>query len=233
MEIIELKPPQPWAKPRLLPAFDFQISGVLRIPKLAQRKLQSLDQVLNARKSRREFRVPLTFQQLGDLLWHSSRVRESRRLVGNTMWTSKPSPSGGGCHPIQLIVLRAPILKNVLLIYDPEHHVFGVHELPDSKFLRRCLREVEKCLKIHNGTVLWFVADLARSGTRYRNPESLAWRDSGALLATIGLVAESMGIECCGLGLHDIPSLRRFLKMDQSVIGVGGCIVGRAKHPSV
>lgn len=44
---------------------------------------------------------------------------------------------------------------------------------------------------------------------------SLAWRDSGTLLATLGLVAEGMGLECCGLGLHDIPALRRFLKLNQ------------------
>jgi SagB-type dehydrogenase family enzyme len=226
MEIIKLKPPQPLAKPRPLPIFDFQISGVLQIPKLAQRKLRPLDQVLNTRKSQREFKTPLTFQQLGDLLWHSLRVRECRLLTGNIMWQSKPSPSGGGCHPIQLLVLRAPVLINALLVYDSEHHIFGVREMPDSKFLRRCLGEVEKCLKIHNGTTLWFVADLARSGARYRNPESLAWRDSGALMATIGLVAESMALECCGLGFHDIPLLRRFLKLNQSVIGVGGCVVG-------
>ena len=35
-----------------------------------------------------------------------------------------------------------------------------------------------------------------------------------------------MGLDCCGLGLHDIPSLRQFLKLDDWVIGVGGCVIG-------
>jgi SagB-type dehydrogenase family enzyme len=227
MAIIELNPPHPLAKPRILPVFDFQISGVLPIPKPTRRKWLPLDQVLNTRQSRRDFKSPLTFQQLGDLLWHSSRTRSTARVGGNTLWASKPSPSGGGCHPVQMLVLRAPVLNDKLLLYDSEHHVFGVRELPNTKLIQKCLREVDMCLEIHNGTVIWFVADLARSGARYRNPESLAWRDSGALLATIGLVAEGMELECCGLGLHEIPALRRFLKMNQSVIGVGGCIVGR------
>jgi SagB-type dehydrogenase family enzyme len=226
MEIIELKPPHPLAKPRTLPVFDFQISGMLPIPKPIRRKWRQLDRVLETRQSRRDFKTPLTLQQLGDLLWHSSRTLHAARMAGNTLWVSKPSPSGGGCHPIQILMLQAPVLKNKLLLYDSDHHVFGVRDVPDAKVIQQSLREVNLCLKTHNGTVIWFVADLARSGVRYRNPESLAWRDSGALLATIGLVAESMGLECCGLGLHDIPALRRFLKLNQSVIGVGGCVVG-------
>ena len=226
MEIIKLKPPRPLAKPRTLPLFDFQISGMLSIPKPIRRKWLPLDQVLKTRQSRRDFKTPLTLQQLGDLLWHSAHTRKVARLAGHSGWTSKPSPSGGGCHPIQLLVLRASVLPDALLVYNSQHHVFGVREMPGPKLIEKCLREVDTCLEIHNGTVIWFVADLARSGSRYRNPESLAWRDSGALLATIGLVAEGMGVECCGLGLHEIPTLRRFLKRGQQVIGVGGCIVG-------
>lgn len=225
MEIIKLKPPHPLATPRTLPVFDFQISGVLPIPKPARRKWLPLDRVLNTRQSSRDFKTPITFQQFGDLLWHSSRTRRTGRAAGNTPWASKPSPSGGGCHPVQMLVLRAPVLKNKLLLYNSDHHFFGVREVPNAKLIQQCLREVDKCLETHNGTVIWFVADLARSGARYRYPESLAWRDSGALLATLGLVAEGMRLEFCGLGLHEIPSLKRFLKFNQSVIGVGGCIV--------
>ena len=148
------------------------------------------------------------------------------RMAGNILWVSKPFPSGGGCHAIQMLVLGAPVWNDSLLIYNSEHHVFGIRELPNVKLVQKCFQEVGACLGVGNGTVIWFVADLARSGARYRNPESLAWRDSGALLATLGLVAEGMGLKCCGLGLHDIPPLRRFLNLDQSVIGVGGCIVG-------
>jgi len=115
------------------------------------------------------------------------------------------------------------------LVYDPQYHVFGVRNLP-TDVLKKCLMEVNKCLEVQRGTIFWFVADLTRSAARYENPESLAWRDSGALLATIGLVAEGLNLKCCGLGFHDIPTLRRFLRLNESVIGVGGCIVaGRAR----
>jgi len=225
MEIIELKPPRPLAKPRPRPVFDFKISGVFPIPRPAQRKWPPFTELLNTRQSRRDFTVPLTLQQLGDLLWHSSRTRRTERVAGNTLWTSKPTPSGGGCHPVKMLLLRAPVLKDKLLLYDSDHHVFGVREVPNAKLIQQSLREVDQCLESHKGTIIWFVADLARSGARYKNPESLAWRDSGALLATISLVAEGMGLNCCGLGLHDIPTLRKFLKLEDRIIGVGGCIL--------
>lgn len=225
MEIIELKPPHPLAKPRPRPVFDFKISGVLPIPKPARRKWPPVDRLLATRQSRRDFKVALTLQQLGDLLWHSSRTRHTERVAGNTLWTSKPTPSGGGCHPVQMLVLQAPLLKDKILIYDSDHHVFGVRDVPNAKLIQQSLREVDQCLETKNGTVIWFVADLARSGARYKNPESLAWRDSGALLATISLVAEGLGLDCCGLGLHDIPTLRNFLKLEDWTIGVGGCIL--------
>ena len=225
MEIISLKPPQPRKFPLSISRFDFKIGAVISLPKIQQHRLPPLHLVLDRRQSRREFKTPLAIQKLSDLLWHSSRVRQIRRTAGNVEWQSRPSPSGGGCHPIQLLLLRAPVLETSLLIYNPEHHALGVRELPSDKFLQKCIGEVENCLKINHGTVFWFVADLARSGAKYRNPESLAWRDSGALLATISLVAESLALECCGLGIHDIPSLRKLLQFDQSIIGVGGCII--------
>lgn len=225
MKIIRLQPPRPKQRVVQLREFDFGITGLLPIPAIKCKKLPELDVVLKNRQSRREFKSPLTLQQLGDLLWHSSHVRRKNKLHNGTFWESRPAPSGGGCHPIQILVLRAPVLKQHLLIYDANHHAFGVRNLK-SDLYQRCIAEVEQCLKIQKGTVLWFVADLARSQIRYDNPESLAWRDSGTLLATICLIAEGLRLNCCGLGIHEIASLRRLLKFNQEVFGVGGCIIG-------
>jgi SagB-type dehydrogenase family enzyme len=197
----------------------------LKSPALFQKKLGQLDRTLEIRQSRREFSAPLTMQQLSDLLWHSYRLRRKVSLQKNIFWESRPSPSGGGCYPIQILVIRTVAHLKSLLAYFPEHHAFGVCDLSSGTVFNGCLQDVERCLQTGNGTILWFVADLGLSGKRYHNPESLAWRDSGALLATVSLVAEGMGLNCCGLGLHDIPSLRKFLKLEDWTIGVGGCVL--------
>jgi SagB-type dehydrogenase family enzyme len=223
MEIIRLKAPRPWPRPRRVTGWDFPISGVLRARDVRQRRLGALEKLLGSRQSRREFAAPLTLQQLGDLLWHAYRVR--RRLRRNGVWESRPCPSGGGCYPISVVALRMASLPKVALVYYAGHHAFGVRELPTRGVLRRAVADVGRCLKAGKGTILWFVADLGWSGGRYENPESLAWRDSGALLATIGLVAEGMGLNCCGIGVHDLAGLRGFLRLEDWMLGVGGCVV--------
>jgi SagB-type dehydrogenase family enzyme len=211
MEIINLKPPRPWRKPRRTEAWEFPITGVLRAPKIRQRRLGRLE--------------TLTLQQLGDLLWHAYRVRRRAQVAGGRVWESRPCPSGGGCYPVRVVVLRMASMPQALLVYFAEHHAFGVHDLHTKALLRKALAPIARCLRPGKGTLLWFVADLGLSGGRYQHPESLAWRDSGALLATIGLIAEGMRLNCCGFGAHDMPTLRRFLRLGKSVVGVGGCVL--------
>lgn len=230
MEIINLKPPRPWARPRRAGAFDWRVSGMLSIPAIRRRKLPALDRVLDARQTRRDFAAGVSLQELGDLLWLAFRVRRRRLEGGQVVWESRPTPSGGGCHPISVVVIGPQFLRNAVLVYDSMHHVFGVCGGVDARLVERCLAEVGMCLELRRGTVLWFLADLGKSGARYANPESLAWRDSGALLATLGLVAEGLGLDCCGLGLHEVPSLRRRLDLGAMSIGVGGCVIARRKQ---
>jgi len=223
MGIIELKAPRPRSTPHASAVWNFPATCVVRLPKVRKRKLGPLDAALGSRRSRRDFKRPMMLQELGDLLWHSYRTRRTARY-GEVVWESRPSPSGGGCYPVQLLMLGISSLPDTLAIYNALHHTLGVCDVPTGT-LGRSVSEVESCLAIGKGTVFLFLADLGRSRGRYRNPESLAWRDAGALLATIGLVAEAMRLDCCGLGLHGVPSLRKFLRMNESVVAVGGCIV--------
>jgi len=91
--------------------------------------------------------------------------------------------------------------------------------------LRNAFKEIDKCLLVGKGTILWFLADVAKTAGKYLHPESLVWRDGGALLATVLFVAEGMGLQACGLGIHETPSLRKIFRLPSSVIGVGGCVV--------
>src|ERR1041385_8476224 len=101
MEIIKLRPPYPRPQPHRVRTWEFPLNGVLPAPPIAQRKLGRFETVLQARQSKRKFVRPLTLQQLSDLLWHSCRVRRKSLLAKDSVWESRPAPSGGGCHPIE------------------------------------------------------------------------------------------------------------------------------------
>jgi len=111
------------------------------------------------------------------------------------------------------------------LVYDAEHKGFGVVGSVEFKAVRKAVKEIDNCLRVGKGTVFWFFADVAKTAAKYLHPESLVWRDSGALLATMSFVAEGMRLQACGLGIHETPSLRRIFRLPPSMVGVGGCII--------
>ena len=59
---------------------------------------------------------------------------------------------------------------------------------------------VSEIIGARHGVTLQFAADMARIGASYENGCSLAWRDAGALLAVVSLVAEALGLAGTPLG---------------------------------
>lgn len=223
MGITKLKEPRPRKKTGRAFPHAFRFEGAITLPPVKRHKLPRLDLVLNSRRSRRDFDLPLTTQELGDLLWYSARTKE-RQVMRNKIWESRTAPSGGGCHPIQIGLLRAPGAEKLAMIYDGQYHICGVVSEEDAN-LGQCFQEIARCLPVGRGTICWFFCDMGRLDWKYQNPESLAWRDSGALLATISLVAEAMGLQSCAMGIHETKCLRRVFKLPATVVGMGGCVI--------
>jgi hypothetical protein len=84
---------------------------------------------------------------------------------------------------------------------------------------------VNECLNIVNATVVWFVAHLQRTEAKYKNPESLIWRDAGALITTIQLVATAIKIRSCPIGTLGEPFFSKLFTKG-NVISAGGILVG-------
>lgn len=227
MGIINLAEPWPRYRKQIKARRYFPAEAIVSLPRLKTSNLGSLEKALSNRRSAREFKKPLNLAQLGCLLWFCYRTRRQRLQAGEVVWESRVTPSGGGCYPVDLLMLSTEWDRRALLFYDPNYHSALVSWLP-ARILDQSIVNVSQCLEVGRGTILWFVADLGRSGRKYRHPESLVWRDSGALLATIGLVCSGMGFKCCGLGIHDVTPLRNFLRLDENLVGVGGCVVSAA-----
>ena len=78
-------------------------------------------EVLASRKTRRAF-GPLEKRQLAELLWYSAKTRFTRREQDGFLWQSRPAPSGGGRHPVDLIVVHEECGKAIVRVYDPIAH---------------------------------------------------------------------------------------------------------------
>ena len=79
-----------------------------------------------------------------------------------------------------------------------------------------------------SGSIIWFVARSNITRARYTNPESVIWRDAGALLATICLAATALNLVACPIGASGEPFIRRLLAAPDHVYGVGACAIGHA-----
>jgi hypothetical protein len=85
----------------------------------------------------------------------------------------------------------------------------------------------EVACEANRGTVIWLLAQPARTARKYRHPESLIWRDAGILIGTIALVAEALGVACTPLGPTGEPWLSRALGAQGCLAGLGGVLLGR------
>jgi hypothetical protein len=136
----------------------------------------------------------------------------------------RPALSAGALHPISV------------LLFD-ELAVFRLNA--DSCMLEKLTFPTEardawvsKCHRIlptANGTFLTLVADMARPMSAYAHSETLVWRDAGAMLQALALVAELFGLGFCPLGIlgNEVASA---LPSGKQLLAVGAAAIGLPVH---
>jgi len=136
--------------------------------------------------------------ELAALLRHSTMLRHRGSDGRFGRWESRPTPSAGGMHAIRILCLPwQPTGTGG--IYDADRHVlFDPPSLGEALRLNRS--NVGELTAATDGTTLQLVADIGHYDSCYRNSSSLMWRDSGALCATIGLVAAALSLTAVVLG---------------------------------
>lgn len=221
----ELKSPIPRPHAGTCPRFDYGFTEAIFLPHAKPLRI-SFDRALARRQSSRSFAAPLSPEPLGPLLSLAARKRVLPLPPDRLDWESRPYPSAGGCHEIDLLVLKVAGHEDAAFIYDAQNHALGMLPNVEQKELRAALRELNKVVPCTRATVIWFVADVRRLAARYRNWESLLWRDSGSVGATLMLAATAVNLNACLVGAHAPAALKRILGGVDALAGVGGCVVG-------
>jgi hypothetical protein len=112
-------------------------------------------------------------------------------------------------------------------LYDPISHSLSLLGLRRPIAAKKLISQIRSVVPFQQATIILFAAQFQKTLVCYQNGESLVWRDSGALLATISLVAEAMDLNCCGLGITTEPFLSQALGANTLLSGTGGCLIGR------
>jgi SagB-type dehydrogenase family enzyme len=224
--LLTLQSPEPRQLPKKYERFRFETRGITNLPPAGQLQ-KRLDLVIKARRSSRDFGGPLGLDTMSTLLWFSAKVLATRD--SNPEWSHRPSASGGGIHPIHIVVCRLRNRRLVPYVYNPWRH--SLDEL--------CVR-VQPCFaelidlptrilgaSAKNSTQFWYVADFAATSARYRHPESLVWRDAGHLQSMLLIVAAGLGCNACEIGATGDPFLSKAFTLPSQIRATGGSAVGR------
>lgn len=219
----------PFPRERELPYSEFLYSIGERsyLPEPDALPAVAFASVLASRESRRSFN-PISPDKLNSLLHYSARASVVSSPNQSPRWQHRPTPSAGGRHPIDLLVIQQQGGSQSVHLYQPEPHALAKLKLAANNLsLDKFCKEVNHVVVQDEATILWFAAQFERTLSKYENGESLVWRDVGALLGTISLVAECLGLNCCAIGITGEPFISELLASNGKVIGVGGLSVGQ------
>jgi SagB-type dehydrogenase family enzyme len=225
MKRIDLANPTPREVELRHSEFSYNLVEESYLPEADPLPESPLSVLLKSRRSRRTFKA-ISPEELNALLWHSARTIEVERS-STAFWQHRPTPSAGGRHPIDLLIFKEQDKSRSVYLYNALSHALGRLTASDSEDLDNFFSSVNDVVPLAQATIIWFAAQFERTLSRYENGESLVWRDAGALITTIALVAECLGLNSCAVGITGEPHISRMLNSREKVVGVGGVIVGQ------
>lgn len=225
--VLEAQPalkPNPWrSKAISLPRPDLNVVAATDPPFTA---------VLEMRRSIRAHDPmrPLDLVQIGHFLYRSARVR-SRYDTEIGEFTSRPHPSGGASHELEiyLSVGHARDLARGFYYYDPAEHALCLVRGPDADMeamlhdawissARMCRPQVLITLASRFQRVSWKYSGMAYAAQL---------KNVGVLYQTFYLVATAMNLAGCALGLGNAERFARMANTDYlSESSVGEFMLG-------
>jgi len=222
MEWIDLGNPSPRAKALSYEPIEWPSSGTLALEPASSLNSgnTAFEELASQRRSRRSF-APLSLELLGALTWLSCRTLKSGFRFSSIELSLRPSPSAGAIHPIHVLIVQANL--DGWHRYDPiAHSLRQVQTLLDP---RSVMADMQQVLAAPEATLLLFAAEPGLTAAKYEAACSLVWRDAGALLGTMAMAAEFLGLSFCPLGVTGEPWISRLLDQP-GLTGVGAAFVG-------
>lgn len=205
--------------------YEYHISerSVLDIPVEFPRS--TIVDVLENRRTRRTF-GPLSRSELSKFLWLVSKDRPSDSTDLSYPKSSRPHPTSGGLHCIDLVLLEGPLASTHCKLYDALKHELCDIEIPRPESLAELKSEANGVVPLQGGILFCLAAQVSVLSSFYQNPESLVWRDSGIILGTMALVAESLSLNFCPLGITGEPHVSSAFRSVGILECAGLAIVG-------
>jgi SagB-type dehydrogenase family enzyme len=190
----------------------------IRLPRPRRLNQVRLTSVLRHRRSHREFAagdIPLA--RLGELLATAAGVQRSVPVAGVSY---RPHPSAGGRHPLEISVgaFHVTDLDRRVYRFDPfESCLYRTRADPGrlDRLPDELGRALDSELPVEPAAVLLITAVFARTMWKYEDIGlSLIYKDAGALLQTLHVVAQALGLAGCAVHLRGEAEIATWLGLD-------------------
>lgn len=196
----------------------------LQCPQVVPPLPASFASILEARRSNRALQ-PAPIREILNALAYATRPRFLLDK-DSYMRSRRPAASAGSLHPIDIIIAdwRG---SGRLLRYNSSDHLLEILRVIHPDKLKEFFNLCAEILPDACATALVLIADQHKTKAFYNNCASLIWRDAGALLQVLALVATAYRLGFCPLGVlggHIIGALA----LDPEQALAAGCgMIGR------
>ncbi|HXM58267.1 MAG TPA: SagB/ThcOx family dehydrogenase [Candidatus Dormibacteraeota bacterium] len=197
------------------------------LPRARRMNQARLASVLRHRRSHREFAAgDVALARLGELLTTAAGVHRAVPMAGVSY---RAHASAGGRHPLEIYVgaLHVPDLDRGVYRFDPFDGCLH-RTRADPRRLDRLPDELGSAmnseLPVEPAAVLLITAVFGRTMWKYEDIGlSLIYKDTGALLQTLHLVAQALGLAGCAVHLRGEAEIAAWLGLDPMAESLVSC----------
>jgi nitroreductase len=131
--------------------------------------------------------------------------------------------SAGALHPVKAVILRRDQRP---IVYDDGSDQFLSVKVRNAPAYAAFLQTCDTVLPEADGHWVALIADCRNVRRLYSNHESLVWRDAGAVIQMMALLAEAQELVFCPLGILGGEIIEGLLQEKSDVIPVGVIALG-------
>ena len=215
--------PRPRSVPdMMLPPVDWPVSRALDCGDVVSPVEQSFLTTLRGRDVPTASMTRAPLRELVNAVAFGTRPREI--MEGDPFGRSRrPSPSAGAIHPVDVLLVHG---VSRVFRYAPLTHQLEILRVSQPEHLHAFVHDCHQILPEASGTAIVLVGYMGRVAAVYERPASLLWRDGGALLQTLALVATAYRLAFCPLGILGTPVVHA-IGLSARVSAVGVALMGR------
>lgn len=213
-------------RPVELPACELVGSQALSGPSVAIGPMARADEgiglLLRQRRSVRELR-PCSLADLSTLLFNGARVLDEWLDRDGTNISRRPHPSAGGRHPHSILVLVDEIegLEPGAWVFDPSRCILADAGWGPDRIDDALVTASDALSGLRPPSLLFAVAEPERTLSRYPAGTAHLWRDAGALLTTLHLLAASLDLASCIVGISGVLGHEDAAQIDLGALALG------------